>query len=105
MSTQMIRPLHAQRLDIRCNVIDVVLSNVANHVVFFFERRLDTRALADAFVRALENLPVSARRIAPHKGALRIRCRATGAPFTSVSSDRTRHEAIRSVTDDSGDWL
>jgi hypothetical protein len=64
----MIRPLHAQRLDIRCNVVDVVLSNVANHVVFFFERRLDTRALADAFVRALENLPVFAGRMALDKG-------------------------------------
>ena len=105
MSTQMIRPLHAQRLDIRCNVVDVVLSNVANHVVFFFERRLDTRALADAFVGALENLPVFAGRMALDKGALRIRCRGQGVPFTSVSSDRTRHEAIRSVTEDSGDWL
>ena len=26
-------------------------------------------------------------------------------PFTSVSSDRTLYEAIRSVTEDSGDWL
>ena len=34
MSTQMIKPLHAQRLDIRCAIVDVVLSNVANHLVF-----------------------------------------------------------------------
>jgi hypothetical protein len=105
MSTQMIRPLHAQRLDIRCNVVDVVLSNVANHVVFFFERRLDTRALADAFAHALANIPIFAGRMTLVKGALRIRCGGQGVPFTSVSSDRTRHEAIRSVTEDSGDWL
>jgi hypothetical protein len=105
MSTQMISPLHALRLDIRCNVVDVVLSNVANHLVFFFERQLDTRVLADAFAHALTNLPIFAGRMTLDGGALRIRCRGEGVPFTSVSSDRTLHEAIRSVTEDSGDWL
>jgi hypothetical protein len=105
MSTQMISPLHAQRLDIRCNVVDVVLSNVANHLVFFFERPLDTRVLADGFAHALTNLPIFAGRMTLVGGALRIRCRGQGVPFTSVSSDRTLHEAIRSVTEDSGDWL
>jgi hypothetical protein len=46
VSAQLIRPLHAQRLDIRCNVGDVVLSNVANHLVFFFERHLDISVAA-----------------------------------------------------------
>src|SRR5882757_926671 len=105
MSTQMISPLHAQRLDIRCNVVDVVLSNVANHLVFFFERQLDTRVLADAFAHSLTNLPIFAGRMTLVGGALRIRCRGQGVPFTSVASDRTLHEAIRSVTEDSGDWL
>jgi hypothetical protein len=105
MSTQMISPLHAQRLDIRCNVVDVVLSNVANHLVFFYERQLDTRVLADAFAHALTNLPIFAGRMTLVGGALRIRCRGRGVPFTSVSSDRTLHEAIRLVTEDSGDWL
>ena len=105
MSTQMISPLHAQRLDIRCNVVDVVLSNVANHLVFFFERQLDTRVLADAFAYSLTNLPIFAGRMTLVGGALRIRCRGQGVPFTSVSCDRTFHEAIRSVTEDSGDWL
>jgi Transferase family len=105
MSTQMISPLHAQRLDIRCNVVDVVLSNVAIHLVFFFERQLDTRVLNDAFAHALTNLPIFAGRMTLVRGALRIRCRGQGVPFTSVSSDRTLHEAIRSVTKDSGEWL
>ena len=105
MSTQMISPLHAQRLDIRCNVVDVVLSNVAIHLVFFFERQLDPRVLDDAFAHALTNLPIFAGRMTLVGGALRIRCRGQGVPFTSVSSDRTLHEAIRSVTKDSGDWL
>jgi hypothetical protein len=101
----MISPLHAQRLDIRCNVVDVVLSNVANHLVFFFERQLVTTALADAFAHALTNLPIFAGRTTLVGGALRIRCRGQGVPFTSVSSDRSLHEAIRSVMEDSGDWL
>jgi hypothetical protein len=105
MSTQLISPLPAQRLDIRCNVVDVVLSNVANHLVFFFERQLDTRVLDDAFAHALTNLPIFAGRMTLVGGALRIRCRGQGVPFTSVSADRTLHEAIRSVTKDSGDWL
>jgi hypothetical protein len=105
VSTQMISPLHAQRLDIRCNVVDVVLSNVANHLVFFFERQLDTKVLADAFAQALTNLPIFAGRTTLVRGALRIRCRGQGVPFTSGSSDRTLHEAVRSVTEDSGDWL
>src|ERR1700754_2914190 len=101
----MISPSHARRLDIRCNVVDVVLSNVANHLVFFFARQLDTKVLADAFAHALTNLPIFAGRTTLVGGALRIRCRGQGVPFTSVSSDRTLHEAIRSVTEDSGDWL
>jgi len=105
MSTQLISPLPAQRLDIRCNVVDVVLSNVANHLVFFFERQLDTKVLADAFAHALTKLPIFAGRMTLVGGALRIRSRGQGVPFTSVSSDRTLHEAIRSVTEDSGDRL
>ena len=53
MSTQLISPLHAQRLDIRCSVVDVALSNVAIHFVFFFQRQLDTTVLAD-----VEKLPI-----------------------------------------------
>lgn len=101
----MITPLHARRFDVRCNVVDVVLSNVANHLVFFVERKLDTKALADAFAHALTNLPIFAGRMTLVGGALRIRCRGQGVPFTAVSSERTLTEAIRSVTDDSGDWL
>src|SRR5947209_15579154 len=105
MSTQMISPLHTQRLDVRCSVVDVVLSNVATHIVFFFERQLDTRTLADGFADALTKLPIFAGRMTLVGGALRIRCRGQGVPFTSVSSERTLHEAIRAVTEDSGDWL
>jgi hypothetical protein len=105
MSTQMIGPLHAQQLDIRCNVVDVVLSNVANHLVFFYERKLDTKILADAFAHALTSLPIFAGRMTLSRGALRIRCRGQGVPFTIVSSDRTLHDAIRSVNEERGDWL
>ena len=105
MSTRTITPLHGRRFDVRCNVVDVVLSNVANHIVFFFERKLDTEVLADAFAHALTKLPIFAGRMTLVGGALRIRCRGQGVPFTSVSSERTLAEAIRSVTDDSGDWL
>src|SRR6476659_1322777 len=105
MSTRMITPLHARRFDVRCNVVDVVLSNVANHLVLFFERKLDTKVLADAFAHALTNLPIFAGRLTLVGGALRIRCAGQGVPFTAVSSERTLTEAIRSVTEDSGDRL
>ncbi len=101
----MIRPLQAQRLDIRCNVVDVALSNVGIHIVFFFERQLDTRALADGFGHALTKLPIFAGRMTVVGGVLRIRCGAQGVPFTSASSERTLREAIWAVTEDLGDWL
>ncbi len=105
MSTQMIRPLHAQRLDIRCNVADVALSNVAIHLLFFFDRQLDTRLLADAFAHALTNLPIFAGRMTLVGGALRIRCKGQGVPFTSVASGRTLEDAIGSASEDTGSWL
>lgn len=105
MSTQLIRPLRAQRLEIRCNVGDAIVANLAVHIVFFFERHLDTRALARAFGHALESLPVFAGRMAIVDGRMRIRCAGQGVPFTSVSSDRTLREAIRSASQDTGLWL
>ena len=105
MSTQLIRPLHAQRLEIRCNVGDAIVANLAVHIVFFFERRLDTTALARAFAQALTNLPIFAGRMALVDGTMRIRCEGQGVPFTSVSSGRTLREAIRSASQDSGLWL
>jgi hypothetical protein len=105
MSTQLISPLRAQRFDIRCNVGDVALANVAMHMVFFFERQLDTKALVDAFAHALTSLPIFAGRMALVRGTLRIRCKGQGVPFTSVSSGRTLSEAIRSASEDTGLWL
>ena len=105
MSTQLIRPLHAQRLEVRCNVGDAIVANLAVHVVFFFERHLDTRALTGAFAHALANLPIFAGRLAVDDGRMRIRCEGQGVPFTSVSSGRTLREAIRSASEDTGLWL
>jgi hypothetical protein len=105
MSTQLIRPIHGQRLEIRCNVGDAIVANLAIHLVFFFERRLDTAVLTRAFAHALTNLPIFAGRMAIVDGAMRIRCEGQGVPFTSVSSGRTLREAIRSASDDSGLWL
>ena len=105
MSTQLIRPLHAQRLEIRCNVGDAIVANLAVHIVFFFERHLDTRALTRAFAHALTNLPIFAGRMAMVDGTMRIRCDGQGVPFTSVSSGRTLREAIRSASEDTGLWL
>ena len=64
MSTQLIRPSHAKRLEIRCNAGDAIVANLAVHVVFFFERRLDTAALTGAFAEALTKLPIFAGRMA-----------------------------------------
>jgi hypothetical protein len=103
--TQQIRPLHAPRLGIRCNVGDAIVANLGMHIVFFFERRLDTRALTDAFAQALTNLPIFSGRLGVHHGRMRIRCEGRGVPFTSVSSARTLHDAIRSAFQDRGLWL
>jgi Transferase family len=105
MSTQLIRPSQAQRLEIRCNVADAIVANLATHVVFFFERHLDTDALARAFAQALTNVPVFAGRLTMSDGTMRIRCHGRGVPFTSVSSGRTLREAIRAAADDTGLWL
>ncbi|SRX96153.1 hypothetical protein [Kitasatospora setae KM-6054] [Mycobacterium shimoidei] len=105
MSTQLIKPTQPQQLDIRCNVGDAIVANFAVHIVFFFERCLDTNVLRRAFERALINLPIFAGRLAMADGTMRIRCRGQGVPFTSKSSGRTLREAIRSVSEDSGRWL
>ena len=105
VSTELIRPLHAERLEIRCNVGDAIVANLAVHIVFFFERHLDTGALTGAFAHALTNLPIFAGRMALFDGTMRIRCEGHGVPFTSVSSGRTLPEAIGSVSADSGLWL
>ena len=54
MSTQLISRSRAQRFDIRCNVGDAIVANLATHVVFFFERRLDTRCSTRAFARSTD---------------------------------------------------
>jgi len=105
VTTQLIRPLNAERLDIRCNVGDAIVANLAVHVVFFFARQLDTTALTRAFAQALENLPIFAGRMAMVGGTMRIRCEGRGVPFTFASSGRTLREAIRSVSQDNGLWL
>ena len=105
MSTQLIKPSNTRRLEVRCNVGDAIVANLATHIVFFFERRLDTKVLTQAFARALTNLPVFAGRMSMLNGPMRIRCEAQGVPFTVVSSGRTLREAIRSTTRDEGLWL
>ena len=105
MPTQLIRPLNAERLEIRCNVGDAIVANLAVHIVFFFERHLDTRVLTRAFAQALTNLPIFAGRMATVDGTMRIRCEGQGVPFTTVSSDHTLGEAIRSASQDRGRWL
>jgi hypothetical protein len=105
MPTQLIRPSHPQRVQIRCNAGDAIVANLAVHVVFFFERHLDTTALARAFAQALTNVPVFAGRMALGGGRMRIRCEGQGVPFTTVSSDRALCDAIRSTSKDRGRWL
>ena len=104
-TTKVVQPARAQRLDIRCNVGDAIVANLATHIVFFFERRLDIGSLTRAFALALETMPIFAGRMAPFGSSVRIRCNGQGVPFTTVSSRRTLREAIRSTTDDAGGWL
>ncbi len=105
MSAQLIKPTKAERLEIRCNVSDAVVANLAVHIVFFFKRQLDTAALTHAFAQALDNIPVFAGRMALVGGRMRIRCQGQGVPFTVVTSGRTLRQAIHSVSQDRGRWL
>ena len=105
MSTQLIRPPGAEKIEIRCNVADAVVANLAVHLVFFFERILDTDALAGALSRAVGAFPLFAGRMAPNCGRMRIRCHGQGLPFTAVTSRRSLADAIRSVAQDNGEWL
>ena len=105
MVTQTSKPTRTQRFDIRCNVADAMNANVAVHIVFFFNRRLNVDALGLALARALTTMPMFAGRMTMRDGGTRIRCYGQGVPFTSASSDCTLDDAIRSLTQDSGDWL
>jgi hypothetical protein len=105
VSTQLIRPQNARPLEIHCDVSDAVVANLAVHIVFFFERRLDTGTLTRAFARALTNLPIFAGRMTLADGRMRIRCEGQGVPITTASSDRTLLDAIRSTSQDTGLWL
>lgn len=105
MSTQLIQPRHPQRFDIHCNVGDAIVANLAVHIVFFFPRRLEARALTGAFAQALDSFPLFAGRLAMSHGRMRIRCAGQGVPFTTVSCGRTLRQAIRSASEDTGGWL
>ncbi|RDH78745.1 hypothetical protein DVS77_08955 [Mycolicibacterium moriokaense] len=105
MSTRLLKPTRPQRLDIDCNVGDAIVANLAVHIVFFFEKSLDTAALSRAFVEALDRFPIFAGRMARAAAPMRIRCEGQGVPFTCVSSERTLREAIRSASEDDGGWL
>ncbi|GFG54338.1 hypothetical protein CQY20_20035 [Mycolicibacterium agri] len=105
MSTQLIKPEHAQRREIRCNAADAMVANLAVHFIFFFERRLDTTALARSLAHALDYFPLFAGRMAVNAGAMRIRCAGQGVPFTCARSEGTLQQAARSVADDRGQWL
>ncbi|WP_167857676.1 acyltransferase [Mycobacterium sp. DL99] len=101
----MIKPSRAHRFDIRCNIGDVIVANLAMHIVFFFERRLDTGALASALAHALDSVPVFAGRMAMARPAMTIRCDGQGVPLTAESSDGTLGDAIRSTLQGNGSWL
>lgn len=105
MPVRVIKPKSAVRRDIRCNVADAIVANLAAHIVFFFERPLDAAALQDAFARALESFPIFAGRLGLAGGRMRIRCDGQGVPFSTAASGRTLADAVRSVEQDAGDWL
>jgi transferase family protein len=102
MTTQLITPSVTSPLEIRCNVGDAMVANLAVHIVFFFERRLDAAALRSAFAQALGTLPLFAGRLSATAGRMRLRCGDHGVPFTVTSSERTLHDAVRATTDDTG---
>ncbi|WP_059017269.1 acyltransferase [Mycobacterium sp. M26] len=105
MPTQLIRPSQARKLDIRCDVGDAIVANLATHMVFFFRCHLDATALSQALSDALTALPIFAGRMTLFGGRMGIRCAGQGVPFSSVASDRTLSDALASTTNDTGLWL
>ena len=105
MPRLLIRPPDLEPIDIRCNVADAIVANLAIHMVFFFERHLAVEPLARALSQALGAFPLFAGRMAPNLGRMRIRCEAQGVPLTSADSGRSLADAIRSVASDHGGWL
>jgi hypothetical protein len=105
VSTQLIRLSRPYWLDVRCDVGDAIVSNLAVHVIFFFDRRLHPASLRRSFAHALKKFPIFAGRMTLADGRMRIRCKGQGVPFTCSSSGRTLDDAIRSATHDQGGWL
>lgn len=105
MPIRLIRPVGSSPTEIRCDVADSIVGNLAVHIVFFFGRRLDPEALQGAFARALTSLPVFAGRLRFTTDGMRIRCAGQGVPFRVASSSRTLHQAIAAMARDGGDRL
>lgn len=105
VARRFLRPPDAPAVDIRCNVGDAMVANLAINVVFFVERHLEDDAWAEAFTHALGSFPLFAGRLGVADGRMRIRCAGQGVPFSTASSAHTLRAAIRSVADDSGRWL
>lgn len=105
MSPRLVTPTTCARRDIRCDVGDAIVANLAIHFVFFFDRALDVDELRHSFARTLERYFVFGGRLTVLEGRMAIRCRGRGVPFTIVSSPRTLLEAMRATADDTGQWL
>ena len=105
MSTQVVRPLHAERLEIRCNVGDAIVANLGIHSTSS-SSGASTRGCSASHSHTRSRIfRSSPGRMAIVDGTVRLRCEGQGVPFTSVSSGRTLREAIRSASQDSGLWL
>jgi len=102
---RLIKPSPTRSFDVLCTSFDRVVEPVPPNMVFFYERHLDTEALADALAKALAYFPVYAGRIHVARGAMRIRCRGQGVSFAVASSEHTLEEAIRANAQDRGHWL
>ena len=105
MGTHLIRPTSVRPLDVRCSVGDVIVANLAVHIVFFFEKRLETTTLVGSLARALTSVPIFAGRLRWAVRGMRIHCTGQGVPFSEVSAGATMSEAVRSVATDTGLWL
>ncbi len=105
MAAQLIRPTSVRPLDVRCSVGDVIVANLAVHIVFFFEKRVDTATLIRPLARALTRVPIFAGRLRGAGRGMRIRCAGQGVPFSEVSVGTTMSQAVHSVLTDTGLWL
>lgn len=99
ISSEVLRPQDAERLTIRCSLLDHPLRNLQVPVAFFYDRKLDEGALAQALLKILRDFAPFNARLRAERGDLLIECGTAGVSFSLVRRDCTLAAALASLHD------